>query len=172
MIFWCEWGVGLILTVVQCQANPRRGSKALTSSPWKNQSNIVGAVANPTRYQADKNRYYTLILAKRLRSDAHLGACWVSKETKITRAFEWTYFHWIIWALGCFIPMPWLRFIMIQIFGERLWPLWAHLPSIPPALWYHLSKLHENVWGGNVSGRRSKETFAVFTMLSWNWTKY
>ena len=69
MIFWCEWGVGLILTVVQCQANPRRGSKALTSSPWKNQSNIVGAVANPTRYQADKNRYYTLILAKRLRSD-------------------------------------------------------------------------------------------------------
>ena len=63
MIFWCEWGVGLILTVVQCQATPRRGSKALTSSPWKNQSNIVGAVANPTRYQADKNRYYTLILA-------------------------------------------------------------------------------------------------------------
>ena len=35
-----------------------------------------------------------------------------------------------------------------------------------------VSKLHENVWGGDVSGRYCKETFAVFTMLSWSWTKY
>ena len=36
------------------------------------------------RYEADKNRYYTLILAKRPRSDAEPRTFGVSDETKIT----------------------------------------------------------------------------------------
>ena len=50
------------------------------------------------------------------------------------------------------------KFIIIQIFGAHFWPLWAHLPSIPPILLYQLSKLHKNV-----SGRCCRKTFPVFT---------
>ena len=103
---------------------------------------------------SEKKRYYTLILAKRQRSDADLRTCWVKQRNQNHTGF-WTNIFW----LGHLS----FRFIIIEIFGARFWPLWAHLPSIPPTLSYQLSKLHKNV-----SGRCCRETFPVFTAWSWS----
>ena len=111
-------------------------------------------LANFRLIWSEKKRYYTLILAKRPRSEADLRTCWVKQRNQNHTGF-WTNIFW----LGHLS----FRFIIIEIFGARFWPLWAHLPSVLLTLSYQLSKLHKNV-----SGRCCRETFSVFTAWSWS----
>ena len=75
-----------------------------------------------------------MILAKRPRSDAEPRTFGVCNETKITKAFEWSYSYQVSLGFRCFIQVPRLRYVPRNCIGPKFWPQWRRILSILPAL--------------------------------------
>ena len=87
-----------------------------------------------------------MILAKRPRSDAEPRTFGVCNETKITKAFEWSYSYQVSLGFRCFIQVPRLRYVPRNCIGPKFWPQWRRILSILPALLCQLWQYR--VWAG------------------------
>ena len=87
-----------------------------------------------------------MILAKRPRSDAEPRTFGVANETKITKAFEWSYSYQVSLGFRCFIQVPRLRYVPRNCIGPKFWPQWRRILSILPALLCQLWQYR--VWAG------------------------